>query len=95
MNANVFIATTGNGLARASRSPDNAWRVEFLVADQDVRCLASDPLNQQVVYAGTQGGGVLRSDDRGESWRPAGLYGRIVKSLAGSRAEPGAVYAGT
>lgn len=95
VNTNVFIATTGNGLARASRSADNEWRVEFLIADQDVRCLVSDPLNPQVIYAGTQGSGVLRSDDRGRRWRPAGLDGHIVKSLAVSRAEPGAVYAGT
>ena len=37
----------------------------------------------------------MRSDDRGRTWRPAGLEGHIVKSLAVSRAEPGAVYAGT
>lgn len=95
MNAHVFIATTGNGLARASRSPDNEWSVESLIADHDVRCLASDPLDQRVVYAGTQGSGVLRSEDRGRTWRPAGLDGHIVKSLAISRAEPGTVYAGT
>lgn len=93
--ANVFIATTGNGLARASRSPDNEWSIESLLTEQDVRCLVSDPLNSQVVYAGTQGGGVLRSDDRGRTWRQAGLDGHIVKAIAVSRAEPGAVYAGT
>ena len=95
MRANVFIATTGNGLARASCAADDRWSVEFLLADRDVRCLASDPLDPEAVYAGTQGGGVLRSDDRGETWRPAGLDGRIVNSLAVSRSEPGVVYAGT
>ena len=95
MNANVFIATTGNGLVRASRSPERKWSTESLIPEQDVRCLASDPLNQQVVYAGTQGSGVLRSEDRGRTWRPAGLEGQIVKSLAVSPSEPGAVYAGT
>lgn len=91
----VFIATTRNGLARASRASADKWSVAFLLQDQDVCCLASDPLNPQVVYAGTQGSGVVRSDDRGRTWRPAGLDGRIVKSLAVSRAEPGVVYAGT
>jgi hypothetical protein len=38
---------------------------------------------------------VLRSDDRGKSWRPAGMSGQIVKSLAVSPHEPGQVYAGT
>jgi hypothetical protein len=88
VKASVFIATTGNGLARASRSSENEWRVESLVADRDIRCLASDPLNPQ-------GGGVLRSEDLGETWRPAGLSGHTIQSLAVSRLEPGAVYAGT
>jgi hypothetical protein len=95
MKANIFIATTGNRLVRASRAPDDGWSVEFLLADQDIRCLASDPLDSEVVYAGTQGSGVLCSDDRGKTWRPAGLDGHIVKSLAVSRTEPGTVYAGT
>jgi hypothetical protein len=95
VNANVFIATTGNGLARASRALESKWSTESLIAEQDVRCLSSDPLDLKVLYAGTQGSGVLRSDDRGKTWRPAGLDGHIVKSLAVSRAEPGAIYAGT
>src|SRR5262249_9655624 len=76
-------------------STAGAWDVEFLLGDQDVRCLASDPLHSTVAYAGTQGRGVLRSADGGKTWRPAGLDGRIVKSLAVSRTEPGVVYAGT
>jgi photosystem II stability/assembly factor-like uncharacterized protein len=95
VNANVFIATTGNGLARASRALESKWSTESLITEQDVRCLASDPLDLEVLYAGTQGSGVLRSDDRGKTWRPAGLDGHIVKSLAVSRAEPGTIYAGT
>ncbi len=91
---NVFVATTGNGVARASKGPDDEWSVEFLLADRNVRCLASDPLDQRVVYAGTHGSGVWRSEDRGKTWSPVGLGGRIVSSLAVSRSEPGAVYAG-
>ena len=95
MSASIFLATTGHGLARASRADDSHWSVEFLLADQDVRCLAADPLSPNVVYAGTQGNGVLRSDDSGKTWQLAGLAGCIVKAIAVSRAEPGVVYAGT
>jgi len=94
MNANIFIATNGQGLARAERNADGEWSVEFLRAEQDVRCLAADPLNPSVLYAGTQGDGVLRSDDRGKTWQPAGMQGQIVKSLAVSPHEPGTIYAG-
>jgi hypothetical protein len=94
VNASIFIATTGNGLARAERGAGGNWSVAYLLEDQDLRCLAADPLNPKVVYAGTQGNGVLRSDDRGATWKPAGLRGQIVKAIAASRHEPGTVYAG-
>jgi hypothetical protein len=95
VTANTFIATTENGLARAVRDANGDWSAEFLLEDQDVRCLAADLSNPDVVYAGTQGEGVLRSNDRGKTWQPAGLPGKIVKSLAVSRLEPGTIYAGT
>ena len=93
MSANIFIATTGNGLARAERQAAG-WTVERLLSDQDVRCLAVDPLHAGVMYAGTQNG-VLRSADAGKTWQVAGLSGHMLRALAVSRAEPGTIYAGT
>src|SRR6266567_1308272 len=95
MSMNTFLATTSQGLARASQSASGEWSVEFLLSEQDVRCLAADPLNSRVIYAGTQGQGVLRSEDGGKTWRSVGLAGHIVKALAASRTQPGTVYAGT
>lgn len=95
MSMNTFLATTSQGLARASQSANGEWCIELLLTDQDVRCLAADPLHREVIYAGTQGNGVQRSDDGGRTWRPAGLAGQIVKALAVSRTQPGTVYAGT
>lgn len=95
MNASIFISTTGDGLSRASRSTSGDWEVESILAGQDVRCLATDPLNPNVVYAGTQGNGVLRSGDQGRTWRAAGLDGHIVKSIGVSPTQPGLLYAGT
>jgi photosystem II stability/assembly factor-like uncharacterized protein len=95
MGGLVFLAAAGQGVARATPPASGGWSVEFLLGDQDVRCLAIDPPHPAVVYAGTQGNGVLRSTDGGKTWHPAGLAGRIVKSLAVSGIEPGVVYAGT
>src|SRR5215469_2518019 len=95
MSMSTFLATTGHGLAHATHGPNDEWSVEFLLSEQDVRCLATDPLNPHVLYAGTQGNGVLRSDDGGKTWRSVGLAGQIVKALAVSRTQPGTVYAGT
>ena len=77
MSDHTFLATSGRGLARATQTRDAQWTVDFLVTDQDVRCLAVDPFNPDTVYAGTQGNGMLRSDDRGETWQPAGLNGSV------------------
>lgn len=101
MNAQIFLATTGNGLARAECDNHGDWQVDFSLADSNISCLAADPRHPQVIYAGTQGQGVLRSQDAGKTWHPAGLAGRIVKSIAvstfaaGSATEQGMIFAGT
>jgi hypothetical protein len=101
MNANLFISIAGNGLARAERAANGDWRVEYPITGQDIRCLAADPNHPQILYAGTQGIGVLSSQDAGKTWQPAGLAGRIVKSLVvstfpdGAAAGPGKIFAGT
>jgi hypothetical protein len=95
MNAQVFIAATGQGLTRAGCGASGEWTVTRLLENQKLQCLATDPLNSGVVYAGTRGGGVLRSDDRGQNWNSAGLDGQVVKSLAASPIHPGVLYAGT
>ena len=95
MNASVFVATTGKGIARASRDRNDGWTVESSLADQDVRCLAVSPFNRDVVYAGTQGKGLLCSYDQGQTWRSSGLAGQVVKSITPSPVEPDVLYAGT
>ncbi len=94
MMPRIFLATTGQGLARATYNATGEWSVESLLSDQDIRCLTSAPHNPNVVYAGTQGNGVLSSRDGGKTWQPSGLAGQIVKALAISRIAPGTVYAG-
>jgi photosystem II stability/assembly factor-like uncharacterized protein len=96
----TFLATTGKGfgdssLALAEYGPDGNWSVEFPLKGQDVRSLAADPLNPGVVYAGTQGNGIFRSEDNGKTWKAAGLAGQIVKALAVSPHESGKIFAGT
>jgi photosystem II stability/assembly factor-like uncharacterized protein len=46
--------------------------------------LAIDPRNSEVVYAGTDGSGVYRSADGGESWQvmSEGLGNLVVETLA-------------
>lgn len=95
MSDPIFLATTGSGLALASRNAAGAWEVERLLPGRVVRCLAADPLQRERVYVGTGGQGVLRSDDRGRTWYEAGLAGQTVTALAASPTRAGVVYAGT
>ncbi len=95
MFANLLLATTGDGVARATRDGSGRWSVEHVLGGHDVRCLAGGPLDPGLVYAGAQGGGVLRSRDGGQTWQSAGLANTIVKALALSPLEPQTVYAGT
>ena len=91
----VLLATMDQGLARAECDAKGDWAVELLLNDERVTCIATVPEEPSALYAGTHGHGVLRSDDLGRTWQPAGMPGQIVKSLAASPHEPGVVYAGT
>lgn len=87
-----MLATTGSGIERAERT-GGAWETQRALQDRDVRCLAATPAG--TVLAGTQGDGLVRSDDGGMTWGPSGLEGQIVKSLSFCASEPNVVYAGT
>ena len=95
MNNKVIIATTYKGLARAECDTNGGWSVVSLLEDAQPTCLVTDPHCSDVVYAGTRDRGVLRSEDRGKTWQPAGMDGQVVKSIALSRSESGVMYAGT
>jgi photosystem II stability/assembly factor-like uncharacterized protein len=91
----IFLAPAGSGLARAEYNANGVWSVALLLENEKVSCLTAVPPHPNTLYAGTQGSGVFRSDDRGQNWRPAGLAGQIVKSLAANPRDPNVVYAGT
>lgn len=91
----VYLSTLVPGLARAEMLPTGKWAVEVVALQADIRCLVVDPHAPGRVFAGTQGDGVLRSDDSGRTFTPTGLDGLIVKSLAVHPSRPGHLFAGT
>ncbi len=90
----VLLGSVGGGVVRAEDEA-GGWRVERVLQGRDVGCLASDPLDPGVAYAGTQGEGLFRSDDRGRTWRHVGAQRAIVKAVAPSPHEPGLLWIGT
>ena len=84
----LLVATRPGVAAVEDGAAEIVWR-------GDVRRLARDGAR---VFAGTDGDGVLRSDDAGATWRAVGLEGPRIRSLAVSDervlagAQPVAVY---
>lgn len=88
----LFVAT-GESVVRLVRQGEE-WVAATCLRERGVRCLASDPHQADVLYAGSRGSGVWKSCDRGGLWESLQLPESDVFSLAVSPAD-GAVYAGT
>jgi hypothetical protein len=88
-----LYASTGDGIARLDER-DGTWRVASSLNGSGAQCLAVDPADPDVVYAGLREGGVRRTSDGGRSWVDCALPAPGVFSLAVSPVD-GAVYAGT
>jgi photosystem II stability/assembly factor-like uncharacterized protein len=88
-----ILVATGNDVFRV----DPRRGVMERAAGVDARLptsLAAEPGGERA-WCGTDGHGVLRSDDAGATWHPAGLQRRRIMALAASRAVPDRVWAGT
>jgi len=95
MKSRIFLATTGDGLARIELDSENNSPGTSSINIKGIHCLEADPLQPGVVYAGTQDQGVLKSLDSGKTWEPVGLIGQPIKALTTSLHQPGTLYAGT
>jgi photosystem II stability/assembly factor-like uncharacterized protein len=88
-----LYAATGDGIARLYPDGDR-WMVSLSLPGSGAQCLAADPGDPDVVYAGLRDGGVRRSVDGGLTWIDCELPESAVFSL-GVSAVDGSVYAGT
>src|SRR5438874_119588 len=88
----VVLALFALVLPAAARGGDNFWLGTNGPQGGDVIAMAA---NGSTVFAGTQGGGVFRSTDHGDSWAQAnaGLTDTNVRALAVT--PEGHVFAGT
>lgn len=89
----VYIGTVGKGVFRSTDS-GSSWLPSGL-SGNNIRSLAVDPTNPDLVYATTDYYGSLKiSPDGGISWKDANLSANFY-SVATSPFESGIVYAGT
>lgn len=89
---NTVYVATGDGFARLTIDGES-WQAATSLRGSGVRCLAVDPEDDQVVYAGSRGRGVWKSIDGGRDWQQLSFPETDVFSLAASSADR-AVYAG-
>ena len=61
-----LYASTGSAIARLDEVGE-AWTVELFLSGSGAQCLAVDPADPAIVYAGLREGGVRRSVDAGSS----------------------------
>jgi photosystem II stability/assembly factor-like uncharacterized protein len=88
-----LYAATGDAVARLDEA-DGGWTVALSLRGSGAQCLAVDPDDADIVFAGLRQGGLRRTADNGAGWVDCGLPEPGVFSVAVSRAG-GAVYAGT
>jgi hypothetical protein len=87
-----LYAATGDAVARFDESSDR-WSVRWSLEKSGAQCLAVDPREADVVYAGLRSNGLRKSADGGATWFDCRLPASQVFSVAVSPAD-GAVYAG-
>ena len=87
-----LYAATGDAVARFDESSDR-WSVRWSLEKSGAQCLAVDPREADVVYAGLRSNGLRKSADGGATWFDCRLPAKQVFAVAVSPAD-GAVYAG-
>ncbi len=88
-----MVIATGDRVVRIAPQ-DGAWSATSLPSGRGMQCLAADPRDSDVLYAGSHGEGIWKSISRGREWSRLEFAEANVFSLAVSPAD-GAVYAGT
>ncbi|MDX1613352.1 MAG: hypothetical protein R3300_03520 [Candidatus Promineifilaceae bacterium] len=91
----TIVALNYKQLSHARQSSDGSWSSDSARIGHRSTALAVDPNQTEHIYVGTDGHGVLKTEDYGASWTPVGLDGQIVRALAISKLRPGTMYAGT
>ena len=90
MNTTIYLATA-EGLLVITSSNGN-WRGEVRLNGKQLQCVAACSPRPSVIYCGTFGDGIFRSDDGGNTWRSCeGFAQRKVMSLAVANSKSAAV----
>jgi len=92
---NTVYAGTDTGIFKSTNAGD-LW-AQLGLAGSRINAIAVDPWCPDVVYAGTNGEGIYRSVDGGNTWQAVnnGLNSRWIQSIAINASAPNVIYATT
>ena len=98
----TLYAATSGGVYKSTNAGVDWDDVNTGLTNSNVRCLIIDPLDPDILYAGTFGGGVFKTIDGGANWDAFNgdfLLGELLNltilSLAMDPDDPDILYAGT
>jgi photosystem II stability/assembly factor-like uncharacterized protein len=94
MSEKTIIALNYRHLAYAKQAGNGSWSTGMATIGHRSMASAIDPHQPNTIYIGTDGHGILKTEDYGEIWIPVGLNRPIVRSLI-SKLHAGTIYAGT
>ncbi|MBU1037343.1 hypothetical protein KKF32_04980 [Patescibacteria group bacterium] len=94
----TIYAAIGNRVYKSSDC-NRHWDYKLIDTRVDpnniINTLAVDPFNTSIIYAGTSGEALYRSDDAGNSWRAIKFFNnKVIKILVNSK-KPGVIYVAT
>ncbi|HEX6940776.1 MAG TPA: YCF48-related protein [Longimicrobiales bacterium] len=89
----LLVATESEVLMLDAERP--SLRPTAGLGDQRPTCLAAAPRVAGRAWCGTHRGGVFRSDDGGETWRPVGLQDLRITAITADPVQDDAVWVGT
>lgn len=95
----AYQPVLGGSVSYVSDDRGASWIAGSGLPNSPVAVLAVDPLNPLTVYAGlgncSKSGGVFKSSDGGNAWRPSGLAGRFIRTIVIDPQNPSTLYADT
>jgi len=96
-NYSILVGTTGAGLFQSPDGGESWNRIrDPFPGESQVRALASDPANPNVVYAGANNG-IYRSEDGGQTWvkLDSPMGGLSIWSIAVDPSDSRTLFVGT
>ena len=93
----ILVGTTGAGLFHSADSGENWRRIGSpFPGESQIRALAVDPKNSNVVYAGADNG-IYRTEDSGMNWAKldSPMDGLKIWAIAINPSDPNTIFAGT